>query len=299
MTEPHKRANRHPKDKTAYRVKNWSEYDQSLRDRGDLTLWISQDAIDGPCQLVAEPRSVWHTPVMNTSTPTDKNHRFPPEIISHAVWWYFRFCLSYRDVEEVWFARGVIVTYEAIRKWCRKFGQEYAHQLRRRRPRPGDKWHLDEVFLTLKGERHYLWRAVDQDGHVLDILGQRRRNKQAAKTFFRKLLKGCQDVPRVLITDQLKSYGAAQREVLPSVGHRQHRSLNNRAENSPQPTRQRERRMQGFKSPGHAQRFLSAYGPIAQHFRPRRHRLSAADYRQEMRRRFDTWQDLTTLPTAA
>jgi putative transposase len=238
---------------------------------------------------------------MNTATLANpyKNHRFPAEIISHAVWLYFRFCLSYRDVEELLFARGVTVTYEAIRKWCRKFGQSYANGLRHRRPRPGDTWHLDEVFLTINGKRHDLWRAVDQEGNILDILVQRRRDKQAAKKFFRKLLKGLRYVPRVIITDKLKSYGAAQREMLPGVEHRQHRYLNNRAENSHQPTRQRERRLQGFKSPGHAQRFLSAYGPIAQHFRPRRHRLSASDYRQEMQRRFDTWQDLTTLPTAA
>jgi putative transposase len=146
---------------------------------------------------------------------------------------------------------------------------------------------------------YFRWRAVDQDGHVLDILVQSRRNKQAAKKFFRKLLKGLCYVPWVLITDQLQSYGAAKREILPGVEHRQHRYLNNRAENSYQPTRQRERRMQEFKSPGHAQRFLSAYGTIAQHFRPRRHRFSASDYRQEMQRRFDTWQELTTLPTAA
>jgi transposase-like protein len=153
---------------------------------------------------------------MNTpSTNRYKHHRFPAEIISHGVWLYFRFCLSYRDVEELLFARGVIVTYEAIRKWCRKFGQAYANQLRRRRPRPGDKWHLDEVFLTINGARQYLWRAVDQDGNVLDILVQPRRDKKAAKRFFRKLLKGCQYVPRVLITDKLASYGAAKRELLP------------------------------------------------------------------------------------
>jgi putative transposase len=236
---------------------------------------------------------------MNTSIPTYKKHRFPPEIISHGVWLYFRFCLSYRDVEELLFARGIIVTYEAIRKWCRKFGQAYANQLRHRRPQPGDKWPLDEVFLTIHGERHYLSRAVDQDGHVLDVLVQCRRDKPAAKRFFRKLLKGGQYVPWVIITDKLKSYGAAKRELLPSVDHRQHRYLNNRAENSHQPTRQRERRMQGFKSPGHAQRCLSAYGPIAQHFRPRRHRLSASAYRHEMRQRFHTWQDLTNLHSAA
>jgi putative transposase len=154
-----------------------------------------------------------------------KHHRFPAEIISHGVWLYYRFCLSYRDVEELLFARGIIVTYEAIRKWCRRFGQAYANHLRRRRPRPGDKWHLDEVFLTINGARHYLWRAVDQDGHVLDILVQSRRNKKAAKKFFRKLLKGLTYVPRVIITDKLQSYGAAKREILPSVEHRQHRYL--------------------------------------------------------------------------
>jgi putative transposase len=232
---------------------------------------------------------------MDTSAPPNpyKHHRFLAEIISHAVWLYFRFCLSYRDVEELLCERGVIVTYEAIRQWCCKFGQEYANQLRRRRPRPGDKWHLDEVFLMINGERHYLWRAVDQDGHVLDILVQSRRNKKAAKKFFRKLLKGLMYMPRVMITDKLASYGAAKREMLLNVEHRQHRYLNNRAENSHQPTRQRERRMQGFKSPGHAQRFLSAYGPIAQHFRPRRHRLSALEYRREMAQRFQNWHEVT------
>jgi putative transposase len=232
---------------------------------------------------------------MDTSGLTNpyQHHRFPAEIISHGVWLYFRFCLSYRDVEELLFARGVIVTYEAIRKWCRKFGQHYANQLRHRRPKPGDKWHLDEVFLTIKGERHYLWRAVDQDGNVLDILVQSHRNKKAAKKFFRKLLKRLTYVPRVIITDKLKSYGAAKRDILPGVEHRQHRYLNNRAENSHQPTRQRERRMQGFKSPGHVQRFLAAYGLIAQYFRPRRHRLSALEYRQEMAQRFQSWHEVT------
>ena len=238
---------------------------------------------------------------MNTSALSNpyKHHRFPAEIISHGVWLYFRFCLSYRDVEELLFARGVLVTYETIRKWCQKFGQAYANQLRRRRPRPGDKWHMDEVFLTIHGERHYLWRAVDQDGNILDILVQSRRNKKAAKKFFRKLLKGLTYVPRVIVTDKLKSYGAAKRELLPSVEHRQHRYLNNRAENSHQPTRQRERRMQRFKSPGQAQRFLSAYGPIAQHFRPRRHLLSAPDYRHEMGQRFQMWDEITGTIMAA
>jgi putative transposase len=198
------------------------------------------------------PCTVWQGCRVNTAAPATryKNPRFPTEIISHAVWRYFRFCLSFREVEELLPERGVIVTYEAIRKWCRKFGQPYTNQLRRRRPRPGDKGHMDEVFLTIKGEHRYLWRAVDQDGNVLDIRVQRRRDKQAAKKFFRKLLKGLTYVPRVIVTDKLKSSGAAKRELLPGVEHRQHRYLNNRAENSTQPTRQRERRMQRLKSPG-------------------------------------------------
>src|ERR687895_107062 len=222
-----------------------------------------------------------------------KNHRFPGEILSHGVWVYYSFRLSYRDEQELLFERGINVTYEAIRQWCRKFGQDYANQRRRRRPRPGDKWHLDEVFLTIKGEHHYLWRAVDQDGNILDILVQRRRDKAAARTFFRKLLKGLRYVPRVIVTDKLASYGAAKREMLSSVEHRQHRYLNNRAENSHQPTRQRERTMRRFKSAGHAQRFLSAHGPILSHFRPRRHRLRAREYRQEMAHRWHIWREIT------
>ncbi len=233
------------------------------------------------------------------NTERYKNHRFPGEIISHGVWLYDRFTLSSRDVQELLCARGLDGTDETIRQWCLKFGQDYANQLRRRRPRPGDKWYLDEVFLTINGERHDLWRAVDQDGHVLDILVQSRRNTKAAKTCFRKLLRGLTYVPRVIITDKLNSDGAAKPEILPGVEHRQHRYLNNRAENSHQPTRQRERRMQGFKSPGHAQRFLTAYGPIAQHFRPHRHRLSAPEYRQEMAQRFQIWQEITGSAIAA
>jgi putative transposase len=222
-----------------------------------------------------------------------KNHRSPPEIISHGVWLYYRFTLSYRDVQELLMERGIIVSHEAIRGWCQKFGQDYANRLRRRRPRTGDKWHLDEVFLTINGKRYYLWRAVDQDDNVLDILVQSRRNRKAAKKFFRKLLKELHYVPRVVITDKLKSYGAAKREIFPGVEHRQSRYLNNRCENSHRPTRQRERRMQRFKSAGHAQRFLSAFGPIFQHFRPRRHLLSASEYRAEMSKRFESWAEIT------
>ena len=196
-------------------------------------------------------------------------------------------------------ARGIEVTHEAICQWCLKFGQDYANQLKHRRVQPGDKWHLDEVFLTMNGQRHDLWRAVDQDDNVLDILVQSRRNKHAAKQRFRTLLKGLQYVPRVIITDKLKSSGATKRESLPGVEHRQSRSLNNRCENSHRPTRQREYRMQGCKSAGHAQRFLSAYGPIAQHFRPRRHLLSASEYRHEMKNRFESWAEITGIKRAA
>jgi putative transposase len=158
---------------------------------------------------------------------------------------------------------------------------------------------IDEVFLTINGKCHYLWRAVDLDDNVLDILVQSWRNKQAAKKFFRMLLKDLTYVPRVVITDKLKSYDAAKREILLGVEYRQSRYLNNRCENSHRPTRQREYRMQGFKSPGHAQRFLSAYGPIAKYFRPRRHLLSASAYRQEMRQRFASWAEITGTERAA
>jgi putative transposase len=226
-------------------------------------------------------------------------YRFPAEIISHAVWLYFRFPLSYRDVEELMAKRGIVLSYETIRQWCQKFGQQYANHLRRRRAQTGDKWHLDEVFLTINGQLHYLWRAVDQHGNVLDILVQSRRNKPAAKKFFRKLLKGCQYVPRVLITDKLGSYAAAKKKMLPSVEHRQHKRAGNRAENSHQPTRQRERILRRFKSGGHAQRFLAAHGAIREHVCPRRHRLSAIRYRAVLQERFVVWNTITGVQTAA
>jgi putative transposase len=228
-----------------------------------------------------------------------KRHRYPTEIISHAVWLYFRFTLSYRDVEELLAARGIQVSYETIRQWCRKFGQLYANQLRRRRPKTGDKWYLDEVFLKINGVIQYLWRAVDQHGNVLDILVTSRRDKQAAKRFFRKLLTGCTYVPRVIITDKCRSYGAAKQEIMPGVEHRQHKGLNNRAENSHQPSRQKERQMRRFKSGGHAQRFLSAFEPIRGHFRLSRHKRPAAEYRAQQKDRFIAWNEVTGVQVAA
>jgi len=228
-----------------------------------------------------------------------RRHRFPAEIISHTVWLYFRFALSYRDVEEIMAVRGVTLTYETIRHWCLKFGQTYANGLRRRSPRPGDRWHMDEVFIRVNGRTHYLWRAVDQEGEVLDILVQSRRDRKAAKRFFRKLLKGLQYVPRVIFTDKLKSYGAAKAEILPGVEHIQGKRQNNRAENSHQPTRVREKVMRRFKSVGHAQRFLSAFSHISSHFRPGRQLYSAGGYREVMKLRFAAWSEVSCVQPVA
>ena len=235
--------------------------------------------------------------LVGTGAPSYKGFRFPVEIISHCVWLYYRFPLSLREVEEMMLARGVTVSHETIRQWIGKFGQSYANELRRRRAQPGDKWHLDEVFIKINGKTHYLWRAVDQDGNVLDILVTSRRHTQAATRFFRKLLKGLEYVPRVLVTDKLGSYQPARRSVLASVEHRQSKYLNNRAENSHQPTRVRERAMKKFSSPGGAQRFLAAFSAISPHFRIRRHLLHAQEYRREMASRFSTWNDVTGLTT--
>src|ERR671939_916670 len=202
-------------------------------------------------------------------------HRFPPEIISQAVWLYFRFPLSLRMVEELLAARGIVVSHETVRQWARKFGQDFANQIRRRLPCTGDKWHLDEVCLRIGGKKHWLWRAVDQSGMVLDVLVQSRRNKGAAKRLLRKLLKRQCRPPRVLITDKLASYGAAKGEVMPSVEHRKHKGLNNRAENSHQPTRRRERQMKRFKSAGQAQRFLAAHDQINNLFHLHRDHIPA------------------------
>jgi putative transposase len=225
-------------------------------------------------------------------------HRFAAELISHAVWLYHVFSLSFRDVELLLAERGMVVSYESIRRWCLKFGADFAARLRRRRPRPGDKWFLDEVFVRIRGELHYLWRAVDQDGIVLDILVQSRRNAGAAKRFFKRLLKGLQYVPRVLVTDKLGSYGAAKRELLPEVEHRQSRYLNNRAENSHRPTRRRERQMQRFKSAWQAQRFLSNHAFIYGHFRPRRHLMTARSYYAARAVAFRVWTEETCAQTA-
>jgi putative transposase len=229
-----------------------------------------------------------------TSQPSSyRGYRFPADIISHAVWLYYRFGLSFRDVEDLLAERGVTVTYEAIRQWCRKFGLDYARRLRHRQGRQGDTWHLDELFVRIQGRQQFLWRAVDEDGDVLDILVQSRRNRQAAKRFFRKLLNRQGREPRRLITDKLRSYSAARRAVMPSVVHITDPYANNRAEGSHQPTRQRERQMRRFKSAAHAQRFLSVHGPVQNLFRVGRHLLRAVHHRLLRTRAFGVWREVT------
>src|SRR5882672_10615116 len=223
-------------------------------------------------------------------------HRFPAEVISCAVRWYFRFQLSLRDIEELLFERGVIVTYETIRCWCNKFGKGFAHRVKAARRKPGSTWRLDEMFVTLRGEPYLLWRAVDEHGAELDILLQKRRDKAAAKRFFKRVLTACPDVPRKIVTDQLRSYPAARAEIaeLANVKHvfvKASARLNNRAENSHQPTRERERRMRGFRVPERTQAFLSNFGPIRQHFALKRHVLRASLYRKQLAARFVSWRE--------
>ena len=220
-------------------------------------------------------------------------YRYPREIISHAVWLYHRFGISFRDVEDLLAERGVVVSYETIRRWCAKFGLEYVRRLKRQQGRLGDTWFLDEVFVTINGERQYLCRAVDQEGDVIDILVQSRRNRRAAELLFLKLLKGQGRVPFRLVTDKLKSYGAALRTIMPSVNHDTERYANNRAEVSHQPTRQRERQMRRFKSPRQAQLFLSVHGVVLNLFRLARHRLKAVHHRMLRARSFATWKAVT------
>ncbi len=204
-----------------------------------------------------------------------KRYRFPPAIIAHAVWLYFRFPLSLRLVEEMLLERGILVSYETVRRWSLKFGRAYARRLRRKQASPGDIWHLDEVVIIIAGRTHWLWRAVDQDGYVLDEIVQTRRDTKAAKRLLQHLLKkqGCS--PRRMITDKLGSYAAARRQIMPAVEHRAHKGLNNRAENSHVPLRKRERALQGFRSPGGLQRFVATFSAVRNLFVPPRSSRSA------------------------
>ncbi len=228
---------------------------------------------------------------MKIPTPSYQRHRFPSEIISHAVWLYHRFCLSFREVEELLAKRGISVTYETIRQWCQKFGPAYARKLKKRQGRVGDTWHIDEVFVTIQGQRQYLWRAVDQDGDCIDILVQHRRNQRAAERFFRRLIKGQGREPRWLVTDKLRSDDAAHRTIMSTVHHINHVYANNRAEVSHEPTRQRERHMRRFFSPTQAQRFLTLHGLTQNLFRLGRHLMQAVNYRLLRTQAFQVWQE--------
>ena len=205
---------------------------------------------------------------MNMPAVSYKRHRFPPQIVAQAVWLYLRFPLSLRLVEEMLLERGMVVSYETIRRWAKKFGPDYARRLRRKQPSRNDIWHLDEVVISIAGRKHWLWRAVDQDGYVLDEIIQNRRNTKAAKQLLTRLLKKQGVAPKRMITDKLGSYGAARRQVMPGVEHRSHKGLNNRAENSHVPLRKRERTMQGFRSPGGLQRFVSIFSALRNLFVP-------------------------------
>ena len=220
-------------------------------------------------------------------------YRFPPLIIQHAVWLYFRFPLSYRDVEDLLAERGIDVSYETVRRWALKFGQAYARELRKTRGRADERWHLDEVFVSINGKRMYLWRAVDCEGEVLDILVQSRRTKKAALKLMRKLLKKQGFVPDAFVTDKLPSYGAALKDLGLSKHHDFGGRKNNRAENSHLPVRQRERRMQRFKSACSAQRFLSTHAAVYNTFNVQRHLISRKTLRQFRGEAMSTWQSAT------
>ena len=220
-------------------------------------------------------------------------YRFPPVIIHPAVWLYARFTLSFRDVEDLLAERGIMVSYETVRRWVRYFGPTIAADLRRRRPKPHSTWHLDEVFIRIDGRLFYLWRAVDAEGEVLDVVVQSKRDKRAALKLLRKLLKKMAFVPDKLVTDDLRSYGAAARELGLSRRHERGRWRNNRAENSHQPTRRRERKMQGFKSAGSAQRFLSVHAATYNTFNVQRHLISAKTHRSFRASAMQTWREVT------
>ena len=218
-----------------------------------------------------------------------KRHRFPPDIISYAVWLYFRFNLSHRNIEDLLAQRGVIVSYESIRLWCIRFGQRYARRLKRRHQGFGDTFYIDEVFVKINGKQQYLWRAVDQDGEVVDVFLQSRRDGAAAKRFFIRLLRRQGEEPRQIVTDKLRSYGVAQRELIPNTIHNTTQYANNRAELSHQPTRVRERGMRRFKSTAQAQRFLTVHAAVYNLFNLGRHLVSARHYRKLRIDAFGQW----------
>jgi putative transposase len=191
--------------------------------------------------------------------------------------------------------RGIEVSHETVRSWVKSFGALYANQLRKRQAKRGDKWHLDEQCIMINGRKYWLWRAIDQHGYELDVLVQSKRNTKAALRFFRKLLKGLQYVPRVIITDKLKSYGSAKKKILKEVEHRSHKGLNNRIEVAHEPTSLREKQMRKFKSPPHAQRFLSAFGVVRNYFKVGLYKLTAKERKEKIKDAFTMWAAISLL----
>jgi len=221
-----------------------------------------------------------------------KQYRFPSEIIQYIVWLYYRFNLSHRDIEDLLAERGINVSYEAIRLWCIRFGPKYAARLKKKHQGYGDTFFIDEVFIKIDGKQHYLWRAVDQDGEVVDVFLQKRRDSAAAKRFFKRLLKTHRDEPRKIVTDKLRSYRVAHRELIPDTIHDSSQYANNRAELSHQPTRVRERGMRRFKSIVQAQRFLGVHSAVYNLFNLGRHLISAKIYRLLRLRAFTSWKSV-------
>ncbi|NHN89966.1 IS6 family transposase [Acetobacter sp. LMG 1627] len=232
---------------------------------------------------------------MSTPAVSYKRHRLPGELIAHAVWLYFRFPLSFRLIEEMLLERGIIVSYETIRLWCLKFGARFARSLRRRPAKRGDIWHLDEVRIVIGGQPHWLWRAVDQDGYVLDEILQTRRNTKAAKRLLRRLLSRQGARPKRMVTDKLRSYGAVRSKLTSSIRHLSHKRLNNRAENSHLPLRKRERIMQKFRSPGGCQRFVSVFSAVRNLFVPAASIDNAVSRHVHRVRAFAQWTNATAL----
>jgi putative transposase len=220
---------------------------------------------------------------------TEKRHRFPPDIISYAVWLYYRFNLSHRDIEDLLAERGITVSRETIRLWCIKFGALYARRLQRKHRGFGDTFYIDEVFIKINGKQHYPWRAVDQDGEVVDVYLQTKRDGAAAKRFFKRLLRSHGGEPRKIVTDKLRSYGVAQRELIPEMIHSTRQYENNRAEQSHEVTRVRERGMRRFKSTSQAQRCLGAHAAISNLFNLGRHLVRAEHYRNLRESAFADW----------
>lgn len=220
---------------------------------------------------------------------TYKRHRFPPDIISYAVWLYYRFNLSHRDIEDILAERGITVSRESIRLWCNKFGAIYTRRLNRKHQGYGDTFYIDEIFVKINGKQHYLWRAVDQDGEVVDVYLQRKRDGAAAKRFFRRLVRKHGGEPRKIVTDKLRSYPVAHRELIPETIHCTQQYENNRAEQSHEHTRVRERGMRRFKSLRQAQRFVTAHAAVANLFNLSRHLVRAEHYRNLRASAFSEW----------